>query len=59
MPHPLTGEYTTVEARYRRLVSLGADRISDVALEDRWRNRSEFVRDLERLEQLRLDLGPS
>lgn len=48
-----------MEACYRRLVILGADRISGVALEDRWKNRSGFVRDLVRLEQLRLDLGPS
>lgn len=58
MPDPATGEYTPIEARYRRLVFLGTERISGVALEDRWRNRSAFVRDLERLEQLRLHLGP-
>ena len=58
MPDPATGEYTPIEERYRRLKILETDRISGVALEDRWRNRSAFVRDLERLEQLRLHLGP-
>ncbi|KAI4623281.1 hypothetical protein J4E83_004674 [Alternaria metachromatica] len=58
MPHPVTGGYTTVETRYRRLFILGTDPVSGVTFENRWRYRSEFVRDLGRLEQLRLDLGP-
>ena len=47
-----------METRYRRLLVLGTDPISGVTFEYRWRYRSEFVRDLGRLEQLRLDLGP-
>jgi hypothetical protein len=60
MPHLVTGEYTTVEARYRMHFSApsGTDLLSGIAVHDLWRGRSDFMHDIERLEQFRLDLGP-
>jgi hypothetical protein len=61
MPHPVTGAYTTVEARYRahfRIPFPGTDSLSRIAMDDLWTIRSDFVCDLVRLEQFCLDLGP-
>jgi hypothetical protein len=61
MLHPVTGAYTTVEARYRTHFQIAfpeTDLLSGIAMNDLWTILSDFVCDLVRLEQLRLDLGP-
>ena len=55
-PDPETGEYTTVEARYRAYWEEESDARSVIDI--KWRTRSRFVHALERLEQLRLMIGP-
>ncbi|KAF1947492.1 hypothetical protein EJ02DRAFT_461679 [Clathrospora elynae] len=63
-PHPTTGEYTTVETRYRayweqELRTAGPDDAALLGLIDGlWNARTALARDVERLEHLCLRLGP-
>jgi hypothetical protein len=64
MSNPVTGEYITLETRYRayweqalRERDGSVDRIQEM-VETYWNGRSDFMRDLERLEHIRLTLSP-